>query len=330
MKKMIRAASAAAATLLAMCVQVPAAWAQAAPAFPNKPSRLVVPYPAGGTTDIMARAIQAPLQEKLGQPVIVDNKPGAAGVLAAREVARAPADGYTLFFVNGGIVSVTPKVMENAGFDGEKDFAPVALVSTAPLFVVINGQVPAKDLQTFIDYAKKQPSPLSYASAGVGSFGHLSSELFAKTAGLKMTHVPYKGQAPTTNAVISGEVQMLITTASSTMNEFIANGRLHLLGVTSAQPSPLAPGAPAVGSVLKGYKAETWFGILAPAGTPAQIVDQLNRSINEVVQTPDIEKRFFGFGLIAATATPKALGAMITEDVARWTPVVRENNISAN
>jgi tripartite-type tricarboxylate transporter receptor subunit TctC len=316
-----------AAALMALMLWPAAGGAQE---YPSKLIRLVVPYPAGGTTDIMARALQAPLQHKLGQTVLIDNKPGAAGALGAREVAKAPADGYTLFFVNSGIVSVTPQVMKGAGFDGEKDFAPVALVSAAPLFVVSNASVPASDLAGFIAHAKKNPQPLTYASAGVGSFGHLSSELLARTAGLKMTHVPYKGQAPTTTAVLSGEVQMLVTTASAAMNDYIASGKLRLLAVTSAQPSPLAPGAATVASTLPGYKAETWFAILAPAGTPAPVVNRLNSAINEVLQMPEVRDRFPGFGVLAASATPQRLGEMISEEVVRWRPIIRDNNISTD
>jgi tripartite-type tricarboxylate transporter receptor subunit TctC len=316
-----------AAAWLALSLVPALGWAQD---FPHKLIRLVVPYPAGGTTDIMARALQAPLQQRLGQTVLIDNKPGAAGALGAREVAKAPADGYTLFFVNSGIVSVTPQVMKGAGFDGEKDFAPVALVSTAPLFVVSNPSVPATDLAGFVAYAKKQAQPLTYASAGVGSFGHLSSELLARTAGLKMTHVPYKGQAPTTTAILSGEVQLLVTTASAAMNEYIASGKLRLLAVTSAQPSPLAPNAPTAGSTLPGFQAETWFGILAPAGTPAPVVDKLNAAINEALRLPEVRDRFPSFGVVAASATPQRLGAMITEEVARWRPIVRDNAISTD
>jgi tripartite-type tricarboxylate transporter receptor subunit TctC len=219
--------------------------------------------------------------------------------------------------------------VKNAGFDGVRDFAPVALVSTAPLFVVVNPAVPATDVRGFVEYAKKQREPVTYASAGIGSFGHLASELFARTAGVRMTHVPYKGQAPTTNAVISGEVKMLITTASATMNEFIANGRLRLLGVTSGEPSPVAPGAPTVGATLPGYKAETWFAILAPAGTPPAVVNRLNAVIHDALQDADLKQRFTSFGLVAATATPQKLGAMIAEEVARWSPVIRENAITA-
>jgi tripartite-type tricarboxylate transporter receptor subunit TctC len=298
-------------------------------AFPNKPIRLVVPYAPGGTTDLMARALQEPLQKSLGQPVIIDNKPGASGVLAAREVIRAKPDGYTLFFVNSGNVAVTPFVVKDAGYDGAKDFAPVALVSSAPLFVVVPADLPVSDLKGFIDYAKKQPNPLPYASAGVGSFGQLSTELFAKTAGLKFTHIPYKGQAPTTNAVLTGEVKLLITTASGAMNDFIANGRLKLLGITSAEPSDLAPGAPTVGTVLPGYVAETWFAVLSTAGTPPEAVNKLNEAINAALASPDMQKRFRTFGVEAKTSTPQRLGEMISQDIARWGPIIRENNIQA-
>jgi len=297
--------------------------------FPNKVIRLVVPYPAGGTTDLMARALQDPLQKALGQPILIDNKSGASGVLAAREVARAKPDGYTLFFVNSGIVAVTPYVVKEAGYDGVKDFAPVALVSSAPLFMVVNSQLPVNDVKGFIEYARKQPNPLLYASAGVGSFGQLSTELFSKLAGVKLTHVPYKGQAPTTNAIVAGEVSLLITTTSGAMNDFISNGRLKLLGVTSAEPSALAPGAPTVGSALPGYVAETWLAVLATAGTPPDVVKRLNDAINAAVSKPEMQQKFRGFGVEAKTATPQRLGEMIVQDNARWAPIIRENNIHA-
>ena len=245
-------------------------------------------------------------------------------------MARSAPDGHTLLFINSGIVAVTPFVVKDAGFDGVKDFAPVALVSTAPLLVVIHPAVPAVDLRGFIDYVKQQPNPVEFASAGTGSFGHLASELFARTAGLRMTHVPYKGQAPTTNAIVAGEVRMLITTASSAMNGFIANGKLKLIAVTSPETSPLAPGAPPVGSVLPGYAAETWFGFITAAGTPPDIVARLNDSINRALLAPEMQQRFAGFGVLAKTATPKRVGEMIAEDVARWSAVVRDNNIRAD
>ena len=316
-------------TLLAvvLCAAPPALLAQS---FPSKPIRIIVPYPAGGTTDLMARALQEPVQKILGQPLVIENKPGASGIVAAREVARSTPDGHTLFFINSGIVAVTPYVVKDAGFDGVKDFSPVALVSTAPLMVVVNPAVPANDLKGFIEYVKQQPNPVEFASAGTGSFGHLASELFARTAGIKMTHIPYKGQAPTTNAIVAGEVKMLITTTSAAMNGFIASGKLKLLGVTSPDPSPLAPGAPPVASALPGYAAETWFGFIAAANTPADVVAKLNEAINRSLDTPEMQKRFAGFGVQAKTASPKRVGDMIAEDVARWAPVIRDNNIRAD
>jgi tripartite-type tricarboxylate transporter receptor subunit TctC len=300
-----------------------------AQAFPSKPVRIVVPYPAGGTTDLMARALQEPMQKSLGQPVIVDNKPGAAGAIGAREVAKSPADGYTLLFSNNGPSSTTPLLVKDAGYDGIRDFAPVSLVSTAPLFVVVNAAVPANDLKGFIDYARSQPNGLEYASAGIGSLGHLASELFARMAGIKMIHIPYKGQAPTSNAVMTGEVKVLITTSSSAMNSYITAGKLRLLGVSTPEPSPLAPGAPVVGSVLPGYKVEIWFGLLAPAGTPADVVARLNDSVSKAIALPDLQQRFVNFGVIATAGTPKRLGDLIADEVPRWTQIVREASIRA-
>ena len=299
----------------------------AAQPFPNKPIRMVVPYPAGGTADLMARAIQEPLRQALGQPIIIDNKSGAGGALAARDVAKAAPDGHTLFFSNASIQAVTPQVVKGAGFDGVKDFTPVALVSSAHLLVVVNAGVPVSDLKSFIDFARKQARPLPYASAGIGSFGHLSTELFAKRAGIKMVHVPYRGQAQTTNAVVAGEVPLLITTASGAMSDFIAAGRLKLLAVTSALPSPLAPTVPTVASVLPGYAAESWFGILAPAGTPGPVVQKLNGAINAALAAPDIQQRFAAFGMEVRTGMPDRLGELMVLDAARWAPVIRESNI---
>jgi tripartite-type tricarboxylate transporter receptor subunit TctC len=306
-----------------------AALAQAGGGYPSRPVQMLIPYPPGGTTDVMARALQEPLQKALGQPIVVENKSGAAGVLAAREVARGKPDGYTLLFVNSGIVTVTPYVQKDAGFDGVKDFAPVALVTSAPLFVIVPGTLPVNDLKGFIDYSKKQAAPLTYASAGVGSFGHLSSETFAKAAGLKMTHVPYRGQAPTTNAVLTGEVQLLITSMSGAMREFIGTGKLKLLGVTSTQPSSQTPGVPTVASVLPGYAAETWFGFVTTGGTPPEVVGKLNGTINTILGQKDIQDKKAALGQQVQTMTPAQLGALIAEDSARWGQVVRDNNITA-
>lgn len=312
-------------TLAALALLPLAAQAQV---YPNHTIQLLIPYPPGGTTDVMARALQEPLQKALGQTILVENKAGAAGVLAAREVARGKPDGHTLLFVNSGILSVTPQVQKDAGFDALKDFAPVALATTAPLFVIVPGSLPVTDLRGYIDYVKKQPEPLAYASAGIGSFGHLATELFLKSAGLKMTHVPYRGQAPTTNAVITGEVALLITSMSSTMRGFIDSGKLKMLAVTSPGPSPLTPGVPAAATVLPGFAAETWFGFVTTAGTPPAIVQKLNTEINAILASREMQERMAGLGQQVHTMSPAQLGALIADDVARWGQVVRDTRIT--
>jgi tripartite-type tricarboxylate transporter receptor subunit TctC len=223
-----------------------------------------------------------------------------------------------------------PILQKDAGYDSLKDFTPVSLVSTAPLFVVVNGAVPAGNVRQLIDYAKAQPNLLEYATAGIGSLGHLSSELFARAAGVRMTHVPYKGQAPTTNAVLTGEVKVLITTSSAAMNSHIAAGKLKLLAISSAEPSPLAPpGTPLVSQTLPGYVVDIWFGILGPAGMPADVVGRLNDAIGKALAQPDVQTRFTGFGVVATHSTPKRLAELIAEEVPRWTQVVREAGIRA-
>ena len=311
--------------LAAAALAAPATlWAQG---YPDKPIHLLIPYAAAGTTDIMARVLQEPLQKSLGQPIIVDNKPGASGIVAARETIRAKPDGYTLFFVNNGNLAVVPQVVKDANYDGVRDFTPIALVAGAAMVAVVPASLPVNDLRGLIDYAKTHS--ISYASAGVGSFGQLATELLASRAGLKMTHIPYKGQAPTTNAVIAGDVQLLVTSPSAAMNDFIATKRLKLLAVTSPEPSPLEPGTPTVASVLPGYAAESWFAIVGPAGMPADVVAKLNSAIGKALQIPEVQQRFTSFGLVVRTATPKKLAEMTAEEIARWTPVIRDNNIRA-
>ncbi|MEB2347397.1 MAG: tripartite tricarboxylate transporter substrate-binding protein [Comamonadaceae bacterium] len=296
--------------------------------FPNKPIRLVVPYAAGGTTDAMARVMQEPLQKILGEPIVIDNKPGAAGSIAARDVIRSAPDGYTLFFVNNGNLAVVPFVMKTAGYDGVKDFTSIALVSAAPMVVVVPGGLPVSNLREFINYAKSHP--VSYATAGVGSFGHLSSVLFAKEAGISATQIPYKGQAPTMNATLSGEVQLLITTSSGTMNQQIAEKKLKILGVGSPVESPLQPGVPSVSSVLPGYVAESWFAIVGPANVPSEIVKKLNDAFSKVLESQDIKSKFENFGVIPQIASPEALREKTEAEIQRWHSVIKDNNINTD
>src|SRR4051794_12660593 len=270
-----------------------------ADSYPSRPIRLIVPYPAGGSTDIMARALQEPMAKILGQPFIIDNRGGAAGTTGANEAARADADGYTLLFANNGPISIAPLLQKGVDFDPLKSFVPVSLVSKAPLVLVASEKVPVNDVTGLIAYAKSRDKQMLYATAGPGSLGHLSTERFLNRAGLQMVHVPYRGQAPTTLAIFAGEVDVLLTTTSDTLNEYIRSGKVRLLGVSSPERSVVAPGAPPIGNVLKGYSVETWFGILAPVGTPAAIIDKLNTAINMTLASPQMRDRFLTYGVEA-------------------------------
>ncbi len=298
----------------------------AAQSFPSKPVTIVVPYPPGGTTDVLARALQEPLQKLLGQPVIVDNRPGASAMLGTKLVARAPADGYTLLFPNNGLV-ISPHITKDAGYAPLTDFAPVSLVSLQPMVLVTHPSVPARTVREFIDHAKANPGKINYATAGPASFGHLASVLFARTAGVTIEHIPYKGQAPTTQAVLAGETQMLLSTSSAQMNAFIKEGRVRLLGVSSAQPSPLVPGGVPINQTLPGFQADVWFGLFAPAGTPRDVVARLNDAIGKALQQPDVKAKFETAGSLPVGSTPEQMMARITDESAAWAAIVRDANI---
>ena len=312
---------------LSLALALPGA-ALAQTQFPDRPIRLVVPYAPGGTTDIMARTLQEPLSKILGQPVIVDNKAGAAGAIGTAQVAQAAADGYTLIFGNNGPSAIVPLTQKDVGYDPIKNFAPVSLVSIAPLTLVVHSSVPASNVKELIAYARTLPNGLDYGSAGAGSLGHLASELFGKEAGIKLVHVPYKGQGPSTLAVMNGEVKMLLTTSSDTQDSAVKSGKLKLLGVSTAKPSPLMPGAPTIGESLPGYDASVWFGILAPAKTPPAVIARLNAAIREVLAQPDIQKKFVGYGCIATPSTPQEFAAMIGAEVPKWKSVVESAKIT--
>jgi tripartite-type tricarboxylate transporter receptor subunit TctC len=301
----------------------------AADNFPSRPIRLIVPYPAGGSTDIMARALQEPMAKILGQPIIIDNRGGAAGTTGSNEAARSDADGYTLLFANNGPISIAPLLQKGVDFDPLKSFAPVSLVSTAPLVLVASEKVPVTDVAGLIAYARAQSKPMLFASAGPGSLGHLSTERFLNQAGLQMVHVPYRGQAPTTLAIFAGEVDILLTTTSDTLNEYIRLGKVKLLGVSSPGPSAVAPGAPPIGDALKGFSVETWFGILAPAGTPPEVVSKLNTALGTVLATPQLRDRFLTYGLEAKASTPAELHALIASEIPLWRKVIEERSVKA-
>ena len=222
---------------------------------------------------------------------------------------------------------ISPHISKDANYAPLKDFAPVSLVSLQPMVLVVNPSVPAQTLQQFVDYAKANPGKLEYASAGPASFGHLATELFSRRAGIQMTHIPYKGQAPTAQAVLTGEVKVLLSTTSAQMNGFIKEGKLRVLGVSSAQPSPLVPGAPPIRQTVPNFSADVWFGLFAPAGTPRDVVAKLNEAIAAALAQPDVKARFESAGASATSSTPEQLGARIAEEFGTWATVIKEANI---
>lgn len=297
-------------------------------AYPDKPIRLVIPYAAGGPTDAMARILQEPLQKALGGAVVViDNVPGVGGALGAQQVLRAPADGYTLFLGNNGPSAVTPLLQKNAGFDPVKDFAPVSMVAKSTMVLAVSGAVPATDMRSFLAWAKTTNGNANYASAGIGSLGHLGTELLLKQSGLRMTHVPYKGQAPTLNALIGGEVQVLLTTPTEAMRGQFETGKIKLVGVTSEGPSPHDPKTDPIGRYVPGFSLYSWFAILVKAGTPPEVIDQLNKAIVTAVASPDVRKRFAALGVDAGSSAPAQVMDYVKQDVNRWSTIIREQNI---
>jgi len=297
--------------------------------YPDRPIHLLVPYPPGGLVDTMARTMQEPLSKALGQPLIVDNKPGAAGAIATRSVALAPSDGYTLIFGNNGPSALLPLIQKDAGYDPIADFAPISMVATAPMIIVIHQSVPAKDLKEFIAYARSHPGTVAYSSAGIGSLGHLTSELFAQMAGISLVHVPYKGSAPAVMAVLDGEVKMYLSSPSDTLSAGIKAGKVRLIGESAPSPSSLVPDAVPIATTLAGFDVQIWYGILAPKKTPAPIVDRLNKAFREVLGQADIQSRFRSYGADAGASSPEDLAKRIGEEVPKWRGTVGAAHITA-
>lgn len=316
-------------TLILALTGLAAGTAFAQEVFPSRPITIVVPYPAGGTSDAQVRMIQVQLGKELGQPIIVENKPGASGVIAAQFVAKSPADGYTLLYPNNGVV-IAPLLNPKAESDPLKDFKPVTTVTSVPMVLVTNKTVPASNLAEFIQHVKKQPEAIMYASAGAASYGHLASARLSQMAGLKVTHIPYKGEAATTMAARSGEVQMLLTTPSAAMLGQVAQGNLTLLGVGSAKPSPVVPGAPTISEVVPGFVSEVWFGLLAPAGTPNSVVQKLNAAVRKVMADDALRARLLPTGAVPQTSTPAEFGAIMARETAQWREIIEKYNIKAD
>ena len=298
--------------------------------YPQRPVTLVVPTPPGGSTDFTARLIVEPLIRALGQPVIVDNRPGASGNIGNQFVARAKPDGYTLLVAYSGYQVGNPHLFKDAGWDPIKDFAPVAMVTRAPQVFAIHYALPVNSLQELIAYAKKNPGKLNYASSGNGSIQHIAGELFKQLTGTFITHIPYRGSGPAVQDLLAGTVDLHITTPASVVSH-IKSGRLRALAVTSAKRLPSLLDVPtATEAGLKGYDLDSWFALYAPAGTPAAIVQQLNAEVNKILQMPEVRKKAEDSGTSVEAFTPAQLGEFTRKELDYWGGVIKSAKITAD
>ncbi len=294
-------------------------------AFPTKQVKILVPQAPGGASDALSRIIAMKLSERWGQPVVVENRAGAGGNIGTAEVAKAPADGHTLLLGYIGTHVINPHLYKDLPWHPTRDFTPVATLAAVPFVVVVNSNVPAKNTQELIALARREEGKLTFASAGNGSVNHLLGELFKNAAGVKMTHVPYKGAAPALSDTIAGQVQVSFTSLPSAVGH-IKGGRLRGIALTSAQRSESMPDIPTLAeSGLPGFDVNPWFGLLVPAGTPDAVVSQLNRDINEALQSPDVRKRFSDQGAVPLAMTPAQFAAQLKGDLEKWEKVVRDS-----
>ncbi len=302
----------------------PATHAQDAAAhYPDKLVRLIVPFPAGGAVDVVARAVAARLSEAWKQPVIVDNKPGASGAIAAAELARAPKDGYTLMTGVGTNTSILKVLKPQLPFDPIGDFAPVSLIATFPNILVVRQDLPAKNVAELIALARAHPGKYTFASSGYGSPLHLAGELFKIASGTDILHVPFTGSAPATAALLGGHVDMSFDTMPSIWSSVQA-GKLHALGAASLQRTPAAPDLPAISETLPGFGVTAWQGVLAPVGTPDAIVAKIAGDIRRVVEDPAFVKTMLDMGAVMVADTPAEFSAFIADDYAKWQKVIQK------
>jgi tripartite-type tricarboxylate transporter receptor subunit TctC len=300
-----------------------------AQAYPAKPIRAIVPFPAGGGIDTVIRIVGPKMSEALGQPILIDNRSGASGTLGTEIVAKAPADGYTLLGTFSSH-SQNQILYKSLPFDTLRDFAPITVFGTVPNILVINPSLPVKTVRDLIALAKRRPGEILYASIGPASPSHLTAELFNSMAGVKTTHVPYKGAAPSMVALVAGETQLTFTTVLVAV-PFINAGRLRALGVTSLKRSPALPAVPTIDEAgVKGFESTAWWGLLAPAKTPRPIIDRLHSVTVAAMQQPEIRTRLDQLGAEPAGHTPEAFDQLIRDDIVKWGKVAKALNITAD
>jgi len=317
----------AVAVALAIAATFPAAYA--ADAYPTRPIRFIMPYPVGGTIDTSGRAVALELGERLGQQLVVDNRTGAGGTLGAEMGAHSPADGYTVVMGGTGTLAISPGLDRRLGYDSVRDFAPITLLATTPYVLVAHPSVAAANVRELIALAKAKPGALIYASGGAGSAPHLIGEVFKKSAGIDLLHVPYKGSTPAKIDVMAGRAQLFFTGIPPVISE-IRSGRLRALGVTSGARTPALPDVPTIAeSGVPGFDVSPWFGMLAPAHTPAAIVARLHDEIVSILQRPAIRERFVRDGVDPVGNTPAEFGAFIRSERDKWAKAIRDSGAKA-
>jgi tripartite-type tricarboxylate transporter receptor subunit TctC len=297
-----------------------------AQAWPAKPIRVIVPYPPGGTSDILARALGPKMQEALGQPWVVENKPGATGNVGADLVAKSPADGYTLLLADIGSLAISPSVFSTLPFDPVRDFAPVVMVAYSPHLLVVHPSVTAKDARELIAMAKAKPNSLNFAVSGIGGANHLAGVDFAQRAGLKWTYIPYKGGAQALTDMVGGQSQVMFNGMVATY-PFVKDNKLRVLAISSAKRFYSAPDIPTVAEAagMPGFETGSWQGIVAPAGTPPEVVNRLHATVMAVLASPEMKERLDKAGGEVRAMTPAQFGAFIRDEKARWAKVVKES-----
>lgn len=298
--------------------------------WPTQTIKFVVPFTPGGSTDILARVLAAKLEPVLKKSIIVENRPGAGGSIGATAVARSDPDGHTFLMGHIGTLAFNPSLYQSLTYDPLTSFAPVALVATVTNVLVIHPGVPARTLAEFIAHAKANPGKLNYSSGGVGSAAHVAGAYFCHAAGINAVHVPYRGTGPSVNDLVAGVVQFTLTGGPAVL-PLTGSGQLRALAVSSTEKAPFAPDLPTMaGSALPGFEAVQWYGLVAPAGTPAEIITRMNREINALMDNPDIAKNLQAEGALAVKTTPEAFAAHIKSEIAVWSRVIKTAGITAN
>ncbi|TQN04191.1 tripartite-type tricarboxylate transporter receptor subunit TctC [Acidovorax temperans] len=309
------------AAALALGAAMPAALAQA-----SKPIRLIVPFPAGGATDLFARTLSQKMGERLGTSVVIDNKPGAGGSLGSDMAAKAAADGQTLLFTTTSTHSIGPAIGAKLPYDTVRDFTPIAHVGNAPSIMLVPNSSPAKTVKEWIEYAKKNPGKLNYASSGNGTIVQLTAELFKAQAGVFVTHIPYKGTGLAIPDLVAGQLDVLFDSLPTGMPH-VRDGRLRALAVTTLKRTPLAPDLPPVADTLPGFESSTWFGLYGPKGLPAEVVNRVNTAANQALSDPEVRAKLTTLGIEPVTSTPAQFAKMVADDQGKWKRIIAERKI---